>query len=888
LLLILFLFQVTNLQKLIREKFTPSHESSNGVKHLFHQIKASSIPWKSILALVIMALAIFFIRHEKTEIIEIKKTLLHANAAWVVAGLSVTFIYILLQAGMYYFSFRSIHAPIPYTKSLRLFLGRNLLNVFLPGGGLASMNFFVNELEKHKVNRTQNYLASLIYMLAGFSTVVIIAIPSLLYLFLKHSVKGYEVYAFLGVLVLSALVGYLIWSLLKKKWVYRSLERLSPDYAAVIDDMTSGKFSLKDFRITITLSLIIEITGMIQLWMALASLSVTPTIEIAIIGYVVVVLLLITSPILKGIGPVEFALAFILHQYGIPVLQAVSVTFMFRFLEFWSPLLAGLLSFVVRRESILYRLFPPVFIFLLGIINIVSVLTPPMADRLALLQNYLPEAVITASNYSMILSGLILMLVSVSLFRGLRNAWIIAVALSALSLIGHLTKAIDYEEASLALVTLATLVASRKEYRLKTDPRFRRIGLMTFLFVLAGSLIYGITGFYFLDKRHFDIDFSFADSIRYTLLNFILIRGDLVPLTSFGKAFLVSINSVGAISLSFFIYSLVRPFIHNREAEIKELDEARNLLGMYGRSALDYFKVYNDKFLFFSSDRQGFLSYKAGKGYALVLENPVAANPDGKKKLIGSFEKFCSENNLIPAYYRVPEEDLDLYHSYRKKSILIGQEAVVDLNTFSLEGGEKKPLRNAINKVEKSGYILKVYEPPLKDGLIQKLQLVSDEWLSDGNHEEELFSQGMFLWNEIKQQTVLVAEDAEEKLAGFINIIPDYAPGEGTYDLQRKLTNVPNGIMDFLLIHMFDYFRAKGIRYANLGLVPLSGIDKGKNIAESTIKFMYEQLPRFAHYKGLRDFKDKFDPVWHNKYLIYTNNYDLLRIPGALGKVIKP
>ncbi len=40
----------------------------------------------------------------------------------------------------------------------------------------------------------------------------------------------------------------------------------------------------------------------------------------------------------------------------------------------------------------------------------------------------------------------------------------------------------------------------------------------------------------------------------------------------------------------------------------------------------------------------------------------------------------------------------------------------------------------------------------------------------------------------------------------------------------------------------------------------------------------------FSHYKGLREYKEKFDPVWYNKYLIYQHDYDLLKLPALLAK----
>ena len=51
---------------------------------------------------------------------------------------------------------------------------------------------------------------------------------------------------------------------------------------------------------------------------------------------------------------------------------------------------------------------------------------------------------------------------------------------------------------------------------------------------------------------------------------------------------------------------------------------------------------------------------------------------------------------------------------------------------------------------------------------------------------------------------------------------------------------------------------------------------------------MLEKIKRFQHYKGLRAFKEKYATFWENKYLVYDNDFDLLQLPMALNKVMKP
>jgi phosphatidylglycerol lysyltransferase len=181
-----------------------------------------------------------------------------------------------------------------------------------------------------------------------------------------------------------------------------------------------------------------------------------------------------------------------------------------------------------------------------------------------------------------------------------------------------------------------------------------------------------------------------------------------------------------------------------------------------------------------------------------------------------------------------------------------------------------------------------VHVPPIKDGILQKLKSVSDEWLNYTERHEIVFSQGMFDWKELKQQTIITVESPEEKVIAFLNIIPDYAPSESTYDLLRKTADAPNGIMDFIHIEMFNYMKSQQYKFVNLGFAPMSGMNDAHTFKEKSMKFAYEKIRSFSQYKGLREFKDKYDPVWYNKYLVYDNDYDLIQVPAVLSKVIKP
>jgi phosphatidylglycerol lysyltransferase len=525
---------------------------------------------------------------------------------------------------------------------------------------------------------------------------------------------------------------------------------------------------------------------------------------------------------------------------------------------------------------------------LLGIVNIISVLTPGAPEKLQILRDYLFFDVVNFSNSFVLITGLFMLVAAAFMLRGLRTAWWFATVLSIFSVIGHMTRGINFPEAAIALFVVVSLLVTRREYNVKTNPRLRTIGIQTALLSIAAVMVYGTIGFYYLDKKHFQIDFNIFQSFYYTLQNYFLVGSrNLIPADSFARDFLYTIKISGFASITFLVYSLIRPYVFRSTPSNEDLEKATMLVKQYGRSSLDYFKTYPDKQIFFAPDANAFISFKVIRNFAFVLEDPVAQNIEERKKCIKAFGKYSYENGLRNIYYRVPKDSLYMYNELSKKSLFLGQEAVVDLSVFTLEGGERKSIRNALNKIVEQGYSSHIQTPPLKDGLIQKLKAVSDEWLKITGREEIIFSQGMFVEKEIKFQTVISVENKEDKIIAFINIIPDYVKNEGTYDLLRKTADAPNGIMDYILVELFKYFKSQGTQFVNLGFAPMSGMDDPHNFTEKSMKFAYEKIRSFSHYKGQREYKEKFCPTWYDKYLIYENDYDLLQVPAALAKVIR-
>lgn len=870
--------------------------SSGNKKHIRHILYSINLVGENrkiilqgILAFLFIGLAIYFIVHEKTELTQIKQTLFNASLPYVLWGIFLAAVFILVQGAMYIFSFKAVDERISYKSAMNLFIKRNFISVFLPAGGISSLAFFTKDIEQQDVPRAKTHVASSIYAFVGAISVIVVAIPVLAYAFFKNSLSSKEIYLFAGLILFIAAVFLAVRSLLNDGWLYRFIVKLSPTIETQLAELKSINFKRKYFVITVLFSIVIEFIGIAHLLIAAKALGYSISLETAAIGYIITVMFLLISPFLRGLGAIELSLSFVLTRYGFSALEAVSITFMFRFFEFWILLIIGAFSFILVRNNIFLRVVPVILTFLLGLVNIVSAMTPAIGSRIQLIHDFLPIYVTEISNYAIFMIGIMLLMISAFLLKGSRMAWYLTILLAVISVIGHLMKAIDYEEASLAVFTVIALMLTRKQYFVRNNVKFMSIGVNAALISIIAVIIYGVTGFYFLDRAHFNIDFSFIESLKYTLQNFFFYQSNhLVPNDRFARIFLYSINVSGGLTLGFLLITLVYPYIYEKETVIEEFNLAKSLVEKYGKSPLDYFKTYYDKSLFFTEDKEAFIAYSIAGNYAVVLEDPVCSDYKKMESAIRAFDLFCEANGMKSIFYRVSENSLPVYEKLKKKSLLVGQEAVVDLTTFTIEGKDKKSIRTSSHKQKELGYVSKVYQPPVKDGIIQRIHSVSNEWQKERNYEELVFSQGVFDVDELKKQPIIVIENQEEKILAFANIIPDYTQGDATYDLIRNAKGTPNGMIEFLMAEMFFYLKAEGYQSVNLGFVAMAGIEEGRNFPEKSIKFAYDKIRAFSHYKGLKEFKDKFCPSWHNKYLVYTNDYDLFSVPNALKKVTTP
>ena len=522
-----------------------------------------------------------------------------------------------------------------------------------------------------------------------------------------------------------------------------------------------------------------------------------------------------------------------------------------------------------------------------GIITVMSVTGTGVPERNAVLHAVFPLEFLHISRFAALVIGFSMIVSSAGIFRRKRRALYYVAALSALSVVFHLTKGLDYEEAAVSLVLLLFLVTYRKNFTVESDtPDFRWAALRLALALFAAAL-YGVLGFWVLEKHHFGMDFDFVSSVKETV-RFLAFIGDpaLGPRTRHAKWFLDSLYLVSGVGIAYGFWSLYRPVKYRFFDQPNARARASQILDAHGRSALDFFKVWPDKTYFFTGSGKSFIAYRVGASLAVALGDPVGPENE-MESAVREFKKFCADNDWGTAFHQALPDFLLLYDKLGFRKFKIGDDAIVDLDKFSLEGRTMKELRHTARKLEKQGVRIEKWEPPIPNGVLQQVKSVSDEWLGIAGKRERRFTLGLFDWDYVKSTPVIAAVDPENQVLAFVNVIRSYAKGETTIDLMRHGKSSPGGVMDFLFIHLLEHFKERGFARFNMGMAPLSGFQEGEKatIEEKAIHSFMQRMDFLFSFKGLRAYKAKFATHWEPRYVIYEDPLALARFAVAMGRI---
>ena len=487
-----------------------------------------------------------------------------------------------------------------------------------------------------------------------------------------------------------------------------------------------------------------------------------------------------------------------------------------------------------------------------------------------------------------LLLGIGFVYLSIFLARKKRNALIVALIAFAF-LLGqgsselfihplkdHLNPSILIRYLILPLLVMILLLLSRASFKVKSDiPAFRN-SIKLAVLVLVITLFYGVVGFMLMDRSDFHREISFISALHHTIDQFDLTTSTLHPYTKKAKLFMDSLSFISVISLGYLAVSLFLPVKERLSDQSLQREKVLRLMEKYSAPSEDFFKLWpHDKHYFFSSNEDAAIAYTVRRGVALVLADPVG-NKASFKSLFSNFQQMCWSNDWQVSLIHIGQKYTNFYKDIGFQLQLIGQEAIVDINHFIEVTAKNKYFRNIKNRYIRENFTVEILDPPHHQAIVDRLKDISKEWLSKPNRTERGFVMGYFTDNYIQQCRLVIARDAAQTIQAFINLVPSssFNKHEVTYDMLRATKDAPPNINDFMLYELILSLKQIGLKHLNLGLSPLVGLDEQteqNSLISSVLGFAYVNGDRFYSFSGLHRFKDKYEPVWSDRYIAYKN-----------------
>lgn len=522
-------------------------------------------------------------------------------------------------------------------------------------------------------------------------------------------------------------------------------------------------------------------------------------------------------------------------------------------------------SMLGRMTELLTPRIVALFTFLSGVILLFSGATPAAAGRLTILQRILPLGVIEASHFSASVVGATLLLLSQGLARRLDAAYVLTLIAIVFGIVASILKGFDYEEAVALGLVLIVLWRARPAFDRRAafwDTRFSLDWIVAVVCAMSATIWLGWFAF-----KH--VQYSTELWWQFEL---------------HGEASRFLRASVGsAVVLLLFAFGRLIGHAPHEIAEPTDgdLDAAGSIIGSQ-TATLPYLVYLRDKGLLFDEGRTAFVMYGVQGRTWVALGDPVGP-PDRTTDLIRTFLERCDDFGGVPVFYQTQKDQLHRYADFGLTFLKLGEEARVDLTSFTLQGGHAKKFRQALRRLDDAGATFRIVDCGEAAAMLDELREVSDDWLGSKAGGEKGFSLGFFSPDYLKRFPVAVIEQGGRVVA-FTNIWPGPGRVELSVDLMRYRREAPDEAMEGLLLQLMQWGQREGYRWFSLGMAPLSGFERSP-VAPLWARlgsFLYEHGEAFYRFQGLRAYKEKFHPVWEPRYLVYPGG---LRLPHVLTDV---
>jgi lysylphosphatidylglycerol synthetase-like protein (DUF2156 family)/UDP-2,3-diacylglucosamine pyrophosphatase LpxH len=488
-----------------------------------------------------------------------------------------------------------------------------------------------------------------------------------------------------------------------------------------------------------------------------------------------------------------------------------------------------------------------------GLLNVVFALLWPVR-WLRPVDAALPFSIHHVSGLVAVIGGLALAGVARGVRHGYRRAWLAALVILLMSVVYRLAQGAAWEGTGIASLAGLWLLVENRHFRVSPAGLRRVLGWA----IMAGLVAVSLAAV---------LDVAFI-STRETR--------DVIVVALVGTALLVLVTA--------------RPGRERRrtgEERARAFERARAIFDRYGGDTLDYFALRDDKSWLFSGNT--LVAYSVINRIMLVSPDPIGPVNERLDAWSDAMD-LADTNGWYPCVLGASSAWLPIYRAAGLNPLYMGDEAIVDCQTFSLKGKSMKSLRGAYNRTSKAGYRVAVM-PALEASAELRTQLEELATETRQGEAERGFSMTLSRMFDERDTGLLLAvcTDADGKPVAFNQYIPASHINGYSLDLMRRTSDpdAPNGLTDFVIIETINWMAERGLTGLGLNFAVMRAVVAGENDSgrwTSAEKSLLHHFSESMQIESLWNFNKKYGPQWRSRYSVADNRAHLPRAGLAIAR----
>ncbi len=467
---------------------------------------------------------------------------------------------------------------------------------------------------------------------------------------------------------------------------------------------------------------------------------------------------------------------------------------------------------------------------------------------------WLPFGIHPVSGVTAVIGGLALAGVARGVRHGYRRAWVTALVILITSAVYRLVHDVGLEGSALACLFGLWMLVEHRCFRVSPPGMRRVLGWVIMAGLAVAALAAGLDAAYVGARE----------------------TSDVIAAVIVGTAVLVLATALPG-----------REHRRTGEARARAFKRARAIFDRYGGDTLDYFALRDDKSWLFSGNT--LVAYSVINRVMLVSPDPIGPASERLDAWSDAMD-LADTNGWYISVLGASAPWLPIYRGAGLTAAYMGDEAVVDCQTFSLKGKSRKSLRGSYNRVSKAGYHVTVMQA-LEASAELRTQLEDLATQTRQGEAERGFSMTLSRMFDERDTSLLLAVcmDPEGRPVAFNQYVPASHINGYSLDLMRRTSDpdAPNGLTDFVILETISWMAERGLNGLGLNFAVMRAVvagEAGSGPWRSAEKSVFHRFSDSIQIESLWNFNKKYDPQWRPRYSVADDLAHLPRTGLAIAR----